>query len=158
MTRSSSIPAGLAQRARIVLLAAAGWANAEIARRIGTSWPTVADWRARYDVGGVAALGDAPRNGRPPRFDEVEIVVATLSDEGRPPEHLGVTHWSARLLGAHLGISFATVAPDLAQVGPAAVAGSDLQVLHRPRTRREDPRRGRALPAPAGEGRRALRR
>jgi transposase len=37
-------------------------------------------------------------------------VVATLADDGRPPARLGVTHWSARLLGAELGISFATVA------------------------------------------------
>jgi hypothetical protein len=38
------------------------------------------------------------------------VVVATLADEGRPPEHLGVTHWSARLLAAELKIGFATVA------------------------------------------------
>jgi transposase len=110
MTRSSSIRAGLALRARIVLLAADGWPNAEIARRTGTSRPTVVDWRARYDAGGIAALDDAPRSGRPPRIDEVDVVVATLSDAGRPPEQFGVTHWSARLLGAQLGISFATVA------------------------------------------------
>ncbi len=110
LTRSSSVPAGLAQRARIVLLAADGLPNAEIARRTGTSRPTVLGWRARYAEGGVAALEDQPRSGRPPEIDEIEVVVATLADEGRPPEHLGVTHWSARLLGAELGISFATVA------------------------------------------------
>jgi len=37
-------------------------------------------------------------------------VVATLAEDGRPPAHLGVTHWSARLLAAELKISFATVA------------------------------------------------
>jgi transposase len=110
LTRSSSIRAGLASRARIVLLAAEGLPNAEIARRTGTSRPTVVDWRARYDAGGIAALEDLPRSGRPPEIDEIEVVVATLSDEGRPPAHLGVTHWSARLLADHLKISFATVA------------------------------------------------
>ena len=110
LTRSSSVRAGLAQRARIVLLAADGLANAEIARRTGTSRPTVVGWRARYDEGGIAALGDRPRSGRPTQIDEVDVVVATLADEGRPPERLGVTHWSARLLGAELGISFASVA------------------------------------------------
>ena len=35
LTRSSSVRAGVAQRARIVLLAADGLANAEIARRTG---------------------------------------------------------------------------------------------------------------------------
>jgi len=40
-------------------------------------------------------------------FDDLAVVVATLE---APPESLGVTHWSARLLGKHLGISFASVA------------------------------------------------
>ena len=110
MVRSTSIRAGLAVRARIVLLAADGLPNAEIARRTGTSRPTVVDWRARYDAGGIGALHDQPRSGRPPKIDEIDVVVATLADEGRPPAHLGVTHWSARLLGVELGISFASVA------------------------------------------------
>jgi transposase len=110
LTRSTSVRAGLATRARIVLLAAEGLPNAEIARRTGTSRPTVVDWRARYDAGGIRALEDLPRGGRPSEIDEIEVVVATLADEGRPPEHLGVTHWSARLLADQLKISFATVA------------------------------------------------
>jgi transposase len=52
-------------------------------------------------------LADADRPGRPVVHDEVAVVVATLEP---PPESLGVTHWSSRLLGDHLGISFATVA------------------------------------------------
>jgi transposase len=110
LTRSSSVRAGLSVRARIVLLAAQGLPNAEIARRTGTSRPTVVDWRARYVAGGIKALADQPRSGRPPEIDEIDVVVATLAEDGRPPAHLGVTHWSARLLGAELGISFATVA------------------------------------------------
>ncbi|MCO1661191.1 IS630 family transposase [Pseudonocardia humida] len=110
LTRASSVRAGLALRARIVLLAADGLPNAEIARRTGTSRPTVVDWRARYDAGGITFLHDQKRSGRPPEIDDVAVVVATLTEDGRPPEHLGVTHWSARLLAAELGISFATVA------------------------------------------------
>src|SRR5687767_4113698 len=110
LTRSSSIRAGLAGRARIVLLAAEGLSNAEIARRTGTSRPTVVDWRARYDAGGIGSLQDMARSGRPPEIDEIDVVVATLAEDGRPPEHLGVTHWSSRLLAAELKISFATVA------------------------------------------------
>jgi transposase len=110
MTRSSGIRAGLAQRARIVLLAAEGLSNAEIARRTGTTRPTVLGWRNRYRAGGIRALHDLPRSGRPRRVDEIEVVVATLANDGRPPERLGVTHWSARLLADELGISFATVA------------------------------------------------
>jgi len=40
-------------------------------------------------------------------IDDLAVVVATLA---APPQSLGVTHWSARLLGTHLGISFASVA------------------------------------------------
>ena len=105
--RSSTVEAGLAQRARIVLLAAQGVPNAEIARRVGVSRPTVIQWRNRYEAGGISALGDLDRSGRPPVIDDVAVVVATVQ---APPEALGVTHWSARLLGKQLGISFASVA------------------------------------------------
>ena len=104
---SSTVEAGLAQRARIVLLAAQGVPNVEIARRGGVSRPTVIQWRNRYEAGGYLALGDLDRSGRPPVIDDVAVVVATVQ---APPEALGVTHWSARLLGKHLGISFASVA------------------------------------------------
>jgi transposase len=107
LTRSSTVEAGLAQRARIVLLAAQGVPNAEIGRRVGVSRPTVIQWRNRYEAGGISALDDLDRSGRPPVIDDVAVVVATIQ---APPEALGVTHWSARLLGKHLGISFASVA------------------------------------------------
>jgi transposase len=67
----------------------------------------VIQWRNRYEAGGISALGDLDRSGRPPVIDDVAVVVATVQ---APPEALGVTHWSARLLGKHLGISFASVA------------------------------------------------
>ncbi len=107
LLRSSTVRAGLAQRARIVLLAAQGVPNAEIGRRVGVSRPTVILWRNRFETGGVAALGDEHRSGRPAQVDEARVVVATLQP---PPASLGVTHWSARLLGRHLGISFSEVA------------------------------------------------
>jgi transposase len=74
---------------------------------VGVTRQTVISWRNRYQAGGVGALEDLDRSGRPPVHDEVAIVVATLEP---PPAKLGVTHWSARLLADHLGISFATVA------------------------------------------------
>jgi transposase len=108
--RSSTVAAGLAQRARIVLLAAEGVANTEIAGRVGVSRPTVNAWRDRYEAGGVAALDDLPRPGRPVVVDEIVVLAETLADQGKPPPELGVTHWSARLLAGRLGISFSTVA------------------------------------------------
>lgn len=110
LTRARSVRAGLAQRARMVLLAAEGLANTEIARRTGSTRPTVLAWRSRYSAGGINALQDKPRSGRPTKVDEIEVVATTLADDGRPPAHLGVAHWSSRLLANELGISFTTVA------------------------------------------------
>jgi transposase len=110
LTRLPSVPSGLAKRARMVLLAADGLPNAQIARTVGVSRPTVISWRGRYQLGGIAALADEPRSGRPAEIDEISVVAATLADDGRPPQRLGITHWSARLLAAELGISFASVA------------------------------------------------
>jgi transposase len=105
--RASTIQAGLAQRARIVLLAADGLPNVEIAARVGVSRPTVTSWRARYERSGIGGLADQARSGRPRIIDHRKIVAATLR---RPPKKLGVTHWSSRLLATHLGIGDATVA------------------------------------------------
>ena len=101
------MPSGLVTRARIVLLAAEGEPNAEIARRLEVSRQTVVTWRGRYRSGGLSGLDDRRRSGRPPVVDEAQVVVRTL--EG-PPETLGVTHWSSRLLAADLGISNGAVA------------------------------------------------
>jgi transposase len=110
LARLPSVPSGLAKRARMVLLAADGVPNARIARTVGVSRPTVIGWRDRYLLGGIRALEDEPRSGRPAQIDEIEVVAATLADGGRPPGRLGITHWSARFLAAELGISFASVA------------------------------------------------
>lgn len=107
LTRSSTVMAGAAQRARIVLLAADGVSNTEIAERTGVSRPTVISWRARYEQLGMAGLSDKPRSGRPRDLNHGDIVAATLAP---PPAKFGVTHWSSRLLAKHLKISFSAVA------------------------------------------------
>ena len=58
LVRASSVRAGMAQRARIVLLASEGLRNAEIAERVGVSRPTVNVWRSRYVDAGLAGLVD----------------------------------------------------------------------------------------------------
>ena len=112
--RSPSMPAGLVQRARIVLAAADGAETKEIVERVRASKPTVIAWRKRYAAEGVGGLVDREKSGRPKRIDELAIVQATLDP---PPEALGVTHWSTRLLAAHLGISNYTVAKAWARWG-----------------------------------------
>jgi transposase len=101
-TRSSSVRAGLAQRARIVLLAADDVPVKGIVERVGVSKPTVIGWKKRYAAEGLAGLDDRPKPGRPRTVDDVEVVLATLEP---PPARLGVTHWSSRLLAAELGLS-----------------------------------------------------
>src|SRR3954470_5331858 len=102
LTRWTRTPswAGLAQRARIVLLADEGIGTNEIVARVGVSKPTVIAWKKRYAAEGIAGLDDRPKPGRPPVVDEVAVVLATLE---APPAELGVTHWSSRLLAEHLG-------------------------------------------------------
>ena len=109
-SRSGGIRAALAERAKILLLAAQGTSNTEIAHQVGCSRPTVILWRRRYAQGGLDGLLDRPRSGRPQtvrRGRRAEILAVTLSP---PPEHLGVTHWSSRLLADQLGVSHNTVA------------------------------------------------
>jgi transposase len=55
-------------RARIVLLAAAGWANAGIARKLGLAPNTAGKWRKRFFKEGVEGLRDRKRPGRPRAF------------------------------------------------------------------------------------------
>src|SRR5437763_16373840 len=98
-TRTPSWPAGLAQRARIVLLADEGVGTNEIVHRVGVSKPTVIGWKKRYASEGIAGLDDRPKPGRPAQVDEGAVVLATW---GPPPAKLGVTHWSSRLLADHL--------------------------------------------------------
>ena len=81
--RSSTIQAGLAQRARIVLLAANGLTNIEIATRVGVSRPTVTSWRARYDRGGIGGLSDQARSGRPRTIDHRKICLLYTSPSPR---------------------------------------------------------------------------
>ena len=103
--RSQTTDVRSARRARIVLLAAEGVGNHEIARRLQISRGQVIAWRSRFAHGGVQAIAaDLPRGGRKVRIDRAEIVRMTTQTK---PE--GATHWSTRKLAAKLGISDTTV-------------------------------------------------
>ena len=108
LTRSSTAAAGLAQRARIVLLAAGGESNTAIASCTGVSRPTLIAWRARYESSGIGGLVDRPRSGRPRSLDHGETASATM--DATATETCCSTYWSSRLLASHLGISFSAVA------------------------------------------------
>jgi transposase len=108
--RSSQLAAVLAQRARVLLLAAEGISNTSIAERVGVSRPTVIACRRRYVRRGLQGLPDRPRPGRPQtvrRVRRAEVLSVTLNP---PPPRLGITHWSTRLLARELGVSRDTIA------------------------------------------------
>ena len=106
--RAQSTPQSVALRARIVLLAADGRPNSQIAREVDASRPTVILWRQRFQQGGPAALTDtAPGRGRRVTYgaDRVQAIVqATI--QTKPP---GATHWSTRSMAMAQGLSKATV-------------------------------------------------
>ena len=98
LIRLSTVAAGLAQRARIVLLAADGVANYEIAARVWVSRPTVNLWRNRYAERGMAGLATGQRPAANGGSGEGDRRYADAA-----PKSLGVTHWSSRLLAGRLG-------------------------------------------------------
>ena len=65
LTRRTMAAVGLVRRARIVLLAAAGMPLDRIAREVGVRRTVVRTWVDRYRAGGLDALQDRPRPGRP---------------------------------------------------------------------------------------------
>ena len=92
-------------RARIILLAAEGLGNHEIARRMEISRGQVISWRRRFADGGITAMdSDLPRSGRKRRIDAAEIVRLTTQTTPK-----GATHWSTRTLAAHVGVSDTTI-------------------------------------------------
>ncbi len=88
-------------RARIVLAAAEGVANTEIAARVGVCVDVVSKWRKRFVVEGVAGLADRARSGRPKQFAaEVTAGIKALACE--PPEARAVplSRWTSTELAA----------------------------------------------------------
>jgi transposase len=68
LSRRTTAAAGLVRRARMVLLAADGKPLDRIAREVGADRTIVRTWIDRYRAGGLAALQDRPRSGRPRTF------------------------------------------------------------------------------------------
>lgn len=107
MTRSRSMPQSLATRARIVLLAADGESNSDIAERLGLSKPTVGMWRKRYLAQRLAGLYDEPRPGGPRSIRDEQI--ATLLRKTLKTKPKGGTHWTCRSIAAETKLSKSTV-------------------------------------------------
>ncbi len=105
LSRSNTVTVREARRASIVLLAAQGKTNEEIAEELGVGRVQVGRWRARYAQGGWASVAkDLPRGGRPAEVDAEEIV--RLTTQTKPADS---THWSSRQLAAATGVSASTI-------------------------------------------------
>ena len=101
-------PQQVAQRCRIILEAAKGQQDKDIAQNMQINVKTVALWRQRFYHEGPDCLWEvAPGRGRKPKIPAEkieEIIKATL--QTRPP---GATHWSCRTMAEEQGVSKATV-------------------------------------------------
>jgi transposase len=132
--RGHTTPQRDVTRARIVLLAADGLANRQIARRVGMDPDRVGSWRRRFDHERLAGLVDRPRSGRPPVYghDERLRLIATVTQT--PPDP--ASHWSH----SQLADALADIGISASQIG-RILADLDLKP-HRVRswiTRPEDP-------------------
>ena len=105
LARSKTVSVRLAQRARIVLLAAQGMQNKDIAEALGVGRVQVGRWRDRYAEAGLQGIErDLPRGAPPSKVDVTRLVELTTQTK---PE--AATHWSTRKMAAELGVSASTV-------------------------------------------------
>lgn len=107
-SRGRSTPARLVQRARIVLLAADGRENIDIAGEVGTDRQTVGRWRSRFVKEGIDGIRqDRPRGGRKAtKRQSVAERIIRMTTQEKPRN---ATHWSTRTLAAELKIDHTMV-------------------------------------------------
>ena len=102
----------LAERARIVLLAADGLNNCEIARAVGVDVDTVRKWRGRWrgvraapvaELSVAARLADAPRSGTPARISAEQVCrIMALACEAPSAAGRPISQWSTTELAAEI--------------------------------------------------------
>lgn len=121
LTTSRLTSVRLSQRARIVLLAAEGLQNLQIAEQLGIGRIQVARWRGRYAQMRLAGIEhDLPRGAPPKKVELTQLVELTTQTQ---PE--AATHWSTRKMAAKLGVHATTIARNWQAAGlkPHVVRG-----------------------------------
>ncbi len=104
-SRGRSTPARVVLRSRIVLLAAEGLQNKQIAETLNVAPRMAALWRGRFIEHGIEGLfKDAPRAGRTPSISRARLIEKTTQSSPR-----NATHWSTRTMAREMGISKASV-------------------------------------------------
>jgi transposase len=100
LTRAHSTPQKLAERARIILMAADGVSVSETAQQLGTWRKTASFWRKRWREADAATsvaerLSDAPRCGAPGKFTPEQIcAIIALACEAPKDSDLPISQWS----------------------------------------------------------------
>ena len=107
LRRKRNAKAAVARRAQMILLAAAGHCNAEIARRLQCQPHVVGQWRKSFAAQGIKALEDGSRTGRSVTWTEQENKKVVRTACGKPRK--GLSRWSVRTLAQHLGLPQARV-------------------------------------------------
>src|SRR5665811_239201 len=106
-TRRPKTAQALALRARLVLAAAEGRSNKDVAAALAITEPTVGKWRRRFLAGGLDGLLDEPRPGAPRTIGDAEVErVIALTLESVPRD---ATHWSTRSMAAATGFSQSSI-------------------------------------------------
>jgi transposase len=124
--RAHTTPQRDATRAQIVLLAAQGLPNRQIARLVGMHPDRVGGWRRRFAHQRLAGLADRPRSGRPPVYGHDERLRLLAIVTQTPPDP--ASHWSHSQLAdalADIGISASQIGRILAalDIKPHRVRG-----------------------------------
>jgi transposase len=96
-----------ALRAKIILRAAEGQSNLEIARRLAVTGNTVGKWRERFRLRGIEGLSDEPRPGTPRQITDAQVEEAVTRTLESAPK--AATHWSTRSLAKQVGLSQSAV-------------------------------------------------
>jgi transposase len=128
----------LALRARIVLAAAEGGSNIDIAAQLGCNPATVGKWRRRYSEQGLDGLLDEPRVGRPRQIgdDKVEQIIVDALQQPPPDE---ATHWSTRAMAKHAQVSQTMVSRVWRAFGLKPHLADTWKLSSDPQVRRQDP-------------------
>jgi len=108
LTRRPTSPQRAVLRAQIILAAANGLSNTEIARRTGIARQNVIEIRRRFQEHGMeSVLADAARPGRPKMVSAKTVATITETVMKAPPKN--ATHWSSRELAERFGVGRTTV-------------------------------------------------
>src|SRR6267143_1764854 len=107
IVRTTTLSAGLARRARVLLLLAEGVSLRQIQAQTGMSPRRIQHWKRSWQKKGLDGLLDAPRAGRPKKLTVAKEAAILAATEEHPPG--STTHWSTRRLARRLGVSNVTV-------------------------------------------------